>query len=159
VRKAQVLKHLPLLKQHVKDIKAKEKEIFRLEGEVDALTEIASALDGVSLHNDFPVVLEEFAGDGIAPPSVEIFSGCDDIIRYAYASRDSAAGETPERWRSTGYKEEGSGEGKVLVEGATRSAALRAGKDYVSTGKATQTASEQEPAKKRGRPPKVKPVA
>jgi hypothetical protein len=154
MKKAQVLKYLPNLKALRKDIKAKNTLINKLEHDVskvhDDLTRlelIASELDGVTLHNEFPVCIQEDDGPD---PWVEVFSGCDDATRFAYVNRESAHGDTPERWRATGYKEEGSGEGKVLAEGVSRTIALRAGKDYVAGVKAVkpdEKATAQGPSK------------
>jgi len=133
MRKSAVIKHLPNLKQYRKDLKAKQALATKLDREIGELDTITFELDGVSLHQDFPIMVVDAASGN--SPDVEIFSACDESNRYAYVSRDSQEGQTPERWRATGYKEEGSTEARVLIEGASRLAAVRAGKDYVATGK------------------------
>lgn len=155
MRKAAVLKHLPNLKNYRKELKQKIALIGKLDRETEDLENILTDLEGVTVHNDFPLALID---NNIEPPGVEVFSACDDTTRYAYASRDSDAHDTPERWRATGYKEEGATDGRVLVEGATRLAAVRAAKDYVAGTKSVVVAkatSTGEAPKKRGRKPKA----
>lgn len=146
MKKLQVLKHLPQLKDYRKDLKAKTALSDKLEREIEEIETVLTELDGVTIHNDFPVAVDDHAD----PDAVEIWSGCDESKRYAYVSRDSVAGTTPERWRATGYKEEGDGNGRMLVEGVSRAAAVRAGKDFVATGKVTKA----EPRAKVARGPK-----
>lgn len=134
MKKQQVLQHLPNLKQYKKELKAADAAITRLEKQVDRLDELVGYLDQVVVYNDFPILVNE--SDNLnGSPAVEVWSACDETSRYAYVSRDSSPEVAPERWRATGYREEGDGNGKALVEGVSRLAAIRAGKDFVSTGK------------------------
>lgn len=128
-----MLQHFPNLKSYKKDIKVKLNEIEKLEGEVDELINITDEIDGIEIHLDNPIRTD--ANSSVDNPSFEAWAACDESERYAYASRDTDQGVTPERWRATGYRQEGDPDGKVLVEGVNRLAAVRACKDYAATGK------------------------
>jgi hypothetical protein len=141
MKKANALKHVPLLKQYRKDVKAKDTLIGKLQREIADLEEVLEELDGVTVHEDFPILVEENEDES----GIEIWSACDESTRYCYVSKD-----TSEQWRATGYKDEGSGDGKVLVEGTSRLVALRAGKDFVATGTVTTKPKEAKS------PPKAK---
>jgi hypothetical protein len=129
--------------------KEKQKALGKLSEEVLDLEQKLGELRGVTIHNDFPIQVVE-----PSDTSVEIFAACEDTSRYAYISRDSGENETPERWRATAYKAEGQSDGTPIVEGASRNAAIRAGKDYVASGKLAKPTSTK-PAGKVGRPRKT----
>jgi hypothetical protein len=132
--------------------KEKQKALGKLSEEVLELEHQLGELRGVTLHNDFPIQVVE-----PSDTSIEVFAACDDTSRYAYISRDSGDNETPERWRATAYKAEGQSDGTPIIEGASRNAALRAGKDYVASGKLAknQAPKAAKPAGKVGRPRKT----
>jgi hypothetical protein len=147
MKKANVLKHVPNLKGYKKDIKAKQNEIEKIQAEADELIAICNELEGVVIHADNPIVTEENTNPD--RPSFEAWAAFDESERYAYASRDSDDGVSPERWRATGYKHEGDAEGKVLVEGVNRLAAIRAAKDYAATGKVNKPVTKDAKASKK----------
>ena len=136
MKKQQVLKHQANLKGYKNDIKVKLNEIEKLEAEVDKLIQITEELDGVTIHLDNPIRTEENTNADV--PSFEAWAAFDESERYAYASRDTDQGVTPERWRATGYRQEGDSDGKVLVEGVNRLTAVRTAKDYAATGKVSK---------------------
>jgi hypothetical protein len=142
MNKATALKIIPTLSDLRKDLKAKQKESARLTDEIVKLESTLEEIDGAIVHQDFPIFVDERADGG-----VEVLSACDNTSRNAFASRDSAEGETPERWRATGYADQGNAEGKVLGEGLSRKAAIAAAKDYVATGRVGKPKGEVKAAR------------
>lgn len=127
MRKKQVLEILPRLKELKKELKADQRALGELNEKVIRNESIVTNLDGVTLHQDFPVrVYEPEGGD-----TVEVTAGCDEVSRYAVVSfLADGSGQV----RVTAYKEEGDTEGKPLAEGVTSRIGLRVAKDYVATG-------------------------
>jgi hypothetical protein len=141
MRKKNALQHIPNLKSYKKDLKVKLNEIEKLEAEVDGLIKITEELDGVSIHLDAPIRTEE---DNYQDnPGFQVWAAFDESERYAYASRDTDQGVTPERWRATGYRREDDPDGKVLVEGVNRVTAIKAAKDFAATGKVNKPVAKE----------------
>lgn len=127
MRKNKVLELIPHQKTLKSTLKMKQKELGRLSEEVIKLESQLSGIDGVLLHQGFPIrIYEPEGGD-----TIEVNSGCDDVTRYAVIS---PLADDSGQFRVTSYKAEGNGEGRQLAEGVTQRIALRTAKDYVATG-------------------------
>ncbi len=125
-----MLRLYPKRRELSREARAGEKALARLSERQLTLETQLEELNGVILYNEFPLrLIEEDGGN------VEVASAIEDTSRNAYVSRDSAEGESPERWRATAYRSEGSGEGRPLVEGVGRRVAVKAAKDFVASGR------------------------
>lgn len=124
MRKNKVLTIVPNLKEVKKSLKNKQRDLGRLSKEVLELESTINDVDGVTIYNEFPLLVLENDAD-----SFEVISGCDDTSRYAVATEQDG------RWSVRAYKSEGSADGQTIAENLTRLHALRTAKDFVSTGK------------------------
>lgn len=141
MKKKLILKHLPNVKEFAKRETELIKLIPKLHKELGDTQEILADIQGVSLHEDFPVKVTALA-DGH-----EVTSGCDEVKRSAFVA-PATNGNKFVVTTAVNIADEG-----TPLEGEHKKAdALRLAKDWVANGKKEAAVTE---SKKRGRPKKV----
>lgn len=146
MKKAQIVKLLPQAKELNKSLKTAIKEANKLEDTINKLETQVLALEGVTLYNGFPVRVNLKQG--------EIWSGCDDVVRYATVNYE---GEN--EYSVFGYFTPTESVDLGLFP---KKVALSLAQHFVATGKKSlpkskadsAVAAEGETPKKRGRPKK-----
>lgn len=148
MKKSQILKFLPKAKSLRKEAVTKAKQGDKLTKEATRAREISDALQGIVLHDNFPVRMLKYNG------GEEIASGCDDVKRTAFVK---PVGNT-KKFVVTTYANNGSDVDGTPIQGEyAKAAALRLAKDFVASGRKpkVETSKSNEPKSKRGRPKKV----
>lgn len=124
MKKKDIIKHLPSLKNLKREATLKSKEAAKLMREADRAQEIVTALDGVVLHDNFPIrILKDTRG-------TEVRSGCDETTRSAYVRETSQGKFGVRAYRNEGSESEGSSLGLEF----SRAQALKVAKNFVASG-------------------------
>lgn len=149
LRKKDVLKFLPKAKVLRKEAVTKARQGEKLTKEAIKAREISDALQGIVLHDNFPVRMLQYNG------GEEVASGCDEVKRTAFVK---PVGST-KKYVITTYRNDGSETDGTPVQGEyAKSAALRLAKDFVASGKKLKNEATQVKVKaksNRGRPKKI----
>lgn len=131
LKKKEIVKLLPTVSQIKRDLKVKQKQIARLSKEVFDLQETLLELDGIFLHEGFPMRVANYQSD------IELQSAYAESTRYAYATKvhgyKNVTLYTINIYKGTSKEDDG-----MPVEGEhTQYASLRLMKSWVAYGKLT----------------------